>query len=260
MTSTPTDSSIPDSAALSFTDDHAECTVIELRQYTLHPGKRDTLIELFEREFVETQEVLGMHLLGQFRDLDDPDRFVWMRGFKDMTSRLAGLTGFYTGPAWMAHRHAANDTMVDSDNVLLLKPAWAGSGVRHEPHGRAPAGSRNNPPGVIDLSVFSLKAAADTHLLDFCRQEMTSVLGNAGARHVAWYVTEDTPNNFSRLPVRTGEHVLVGVAVFRDVQHHDAFITSAAWDRLIAPTLDPWLTGQPHSMRLTPTPRSTLHD
>jgi hypothetical protein len=31
------------------------------------------LIELFDREFVETQEELGMDLLGRFRDLDDPD-------------------------------------------------------------------------------------------------------------------------------------------------------------------------------------------
>src|SRR5829696_7935028 len=57
------------------------CSVLELRQYTLHPGKRDVLIELFEREFVESQEALGMQLVGQFRDADDPDRFVWLRGF-----------------------------------------------------------------------------------------------------------------------------------------------------------------------------------
>src|SRR5687767_14085568 len=60
------------------------CPVVELRQYTLHPGQRDVLIELFEREFVETQEAEGMRIVGQFRDLDNPDRFVWLRGFPDM--------------------------------------------------------------------------------------------------------------------------------------------------------------------------------
>ena len=30
--------------------------VLELRQYTLHPGRRDELVALFEREFVEPQE------------------------------------------------------------------------------------------------------------------------------------------------------------------------------------------------------------
>lgn len=56
-----------------------DCQVVELRQYTLHPGRRDTLIELFDREFVETQEALGINVIGQFRDLDGPDRFVWLR-------------------------------------------------------------------------------------------------------------------------------------------------------------------------------------
>src|SRR5262245_17656726 len=65
--------------------------VLELRQYTLHPGMRDTLIDLFDREFVETQEDVGMRALGQFRDLDAPDRFVWLRGFPDLASRAARL-------------------------------------------------------------------------------------------------------------------------------------------------------------------------
>jgi hypothetical protein len=61
--------------------------VVELRQYTLHPGRRDVLIDLFDREFVETQEAARMAVLGQFRDLDDSDRFVWLRGFDDMRRR-----------------------------------------------------------------------------------------------------------------------------------------------------------------------------
>ena len=55
--------------------------VVELRQYTLHPRRRDALVELFDREFVESQEMEGMSVMGQFRDLDDADRFVWLRGF-----------------------------------------------------------------------------------------------------------------------------------------------------------------------------------
>src|SRR5450432_2088836 len=84
------------------------------------PGLRDVLIELFEREFIESQEALGMTLVGQFRDLDNPDRFVWLRGFADMTIRAQALEAFYSGPIWRAHRAAANETMIDSDNVLLL--------------------------------------------------------------------------------------------------------------------------------------------
>ena len=53
------------------------CPVVELRQYTLKPGRRDDLIELFDRHFVESQEALRMTVIGQFRDrrrpAPDPD-------------------------------------------------------------------------------------------------------------------------------------------------------------------------------------------
>src|SRR5438552_5092724 len=114
------------------------CPVVELRQYALHPGKRDVLIDLFDREFVETQEGLGIKVIGQFRDLDHPDRFVWLRGFRDMTSRAEALTDFYGGPVWKAHRESANATMIDSDNVPLLHPATPPSGFSF--------GNKESPP------------------------------------------------------------------------------------------------------------------
>ena len=64
-----------------------------------------------------------MRVIGQFRDLDDPDRFVWLRGFTDMEARTRALEAFYGGPVWKEHGPAANATMVDHTNVLLLKPA-----------------------------------------------------------------------------------------------------------------------------------------
>ena len=116
------------------------CPIVELRQYTLHPGKRDVLINLFDREFVESQEALGMKVIGQFRDLDNPNRFVWLRGFRDMPSRAQALKDFYGGPVWKAHREAANATMIDSNNVLLLHPAM--------PTSEFSLGNRNRPkPG-----------------------------------------------------------------------------------------------------------------
>jgi hypothetical protein len=73
------------------------CPIVELRQYTLHPGKRDVLIDLFEREFIETQEAVGIEVIGQFRNVDDRDRFVWLRGFRDMASRAKALQDFMAG-------------------------------------------------------------------------------------------------------------------------------------------------------------------
>jgi len=105
--------------------------VFELRQYTLHPGQREVLISMFDRHFLESQEAVGIRVIGQFRDLDRPDHFVWIRSFEDMVTRDASLRAFYGGPLWKAHREAANATMIDSDDVLLLRPA-----ARGEPFGR----------------------------------------------------------------------------------------------------------------------------
>ncbi len=66
----------------------------------------------------------GADVIGiVFRDLDDPDRFVWIRGFRDMTVRRQALESFYGGPVWHTYGPAANATMIDSGNVQLLRLA-----------------------------------------------------------------------------------------------------------------------------------------
>jgi hypothetical protein len=233
--------------------------VVELRQYTLHPHKRDVLIDLFDREFLETQDAVGMPVLGQFRDLDDLDRFVWLRGFSSMPARHEALASFYGGPVWQAHREAANATMIDSDNVLLLRPAWTGAHFPVDPGSRAGKTASAIPAGLVDLTIFHLKQPASADLLAFCRREMAQVLTKGGAGRQGWYVNETSENTFTRLPVRTGECVLVGVALFEDLRSHEAFGASMAWQQKIAPQLESYLLNTPESHRLVPTARSALH-
>ncbi|XVU22311.1 NIPSNAP family protein [Actinoplanes sp. CA-054009] len=177
--------------------------IVELRQYTLHPGRRDDLITLFDREFVHTQEAAGMRIIGQFRDLDDPDRFVWLRAFPDMPSRAAALTAFYTGPTWLTHRAEANATMLDSDDVLLLRPATAAP-VAAEPAGAAPA-----DPVVLGTLHFG-----DRPFDEAFAELVTGRAAEFGVTPLAVLTTEYAENTFPALPVRTGEHVLVWLARF----------------------------------------------
>jgi hypothetical protein len=132
------------------------CPIVELRQYTVHPGKRDVLIDLFDREFIEPQEALGMKVIGQFRDVDNRDRFVWLRGFHDMASRAQALQDFYGGPVWKAHREAANASMVDSDNVLLLRPALPTSAFSREGRHRPAPGAKAVPKELMVATVYYL--------------------------------------------------------------------------------------------------------
>lgn len=236
----------------------SDCTIVELRQYTLHPGQRDVLIDLFDREFLETQEKEGTRVIGQFRDLDRPDLFVWLRGFADMPARKRALEAFYGGPVWAAHRNAANATMIDSDNVLLLRPAWSGAAAAL-PANRAAPGASGTAPGLLDATVFYLKEPATPAQLAYCRERMDPTLRAGGARHTAWYCSEASPNTFPRLPVREGEPVLLGLALFDGSGALDIFAQSGAWERDVAPGLAPWLARAPEAHRLQPTARSALH-
>jgi hypothetical protein len=133
------------------------CSVLELRQYTLHAGARETLISLFESEFIQPQETLGMAVFGPFRDLNDPNRFVWMRGFPDMVERKRMLAAFYGGPVWIAHREAANATMLDSDNVLLLRPEPSPSNASAA---RVPADSALQRRSLLIVNIHYVTSSA----------------------------------------------------------------------------------------------------
>jgi hypothetical protein len=234
-------------------------SVVELRQYTLQPGRRDTLIELFEREFLETQEATGMSVIGQFRDLDAPERFVWLRGFDDMENRRASLEAFYGGPVWQKHREAANATMIDSDDVLLLRPAAPACGFALDEAFPAPGEVRD--AGLIVATLYAFDAPVDLDFLDFFAAELHPAFAAAGSRAIASVSTEYSENTFPRLPVREGTHVFAWFARFADVAAHaayrEALVAQPGW-RALAVALGRRLQGPPQVLRLAPTPRSRL--
>src|SRR5207247_466544 len=156
------------------------CPIVALRQYTLHPRKRDVLIDLFDREFIEPQEAIRIKVIGQFRDVDDPDRFVWLRGFRDMASRAKALQDFYGGPVWKAHREAANATMVDSDNVLLLHPATPASGFSLENMKRPPVDTDKVPSSLIVATIYYFEAPVTADFVDFFEHTLTPVPKSLG--------------------------------------------------------------------------------
>jgi hypothetical protein len=236
--------------------------VVELRQYTLHPGRRDALIELFEREFVETQEALGMQVIGTFRDLDADDRFVWLRGFPDMSARGDALAAFYGGPVWQRHRDAANATMKDSDDVLLLRPARLLSGFAPPRAPRPPVGTRTLPPGLVVATLCPLAAPVDDALIARFDAVVQAHAAVEGAELVAWLVTETAPNNYPRLPVREGEPMAAWFSRCASIDalraHAARLGDSSAW-RAASAAWRERLAADPQTLRLAPTARSALH-
>jgi hypothetical protein len=234
--------------------------IVELRMYTLQAGRRDELIRLFEREFVETQEAVGMQVIGQFYDLDDPNRFIWLRGFNDMAARAASLQAFYGGPIWKAHRDAANATMIDSDNVLLLRLPHRNCGFFLKDSNRPPLDSRAKQVGFVTATIYYFDAPVDSEFISVFENMIKPLLIEAGASILAYFVTEDSPNNFPALPVREGENVFVWFGGFPDQDAYKSHLTklreSKVWNNKIATFLKNHVQGKPEVLRLTPTPRS----
>ncbi|MBE1573306.1 NIPSNAP family protein [Amycolatopsis roodepoortensis] len=213
-------------------------SVVELRRYTLHPGRRDELIELFEREFVETQEACGMRLFGLFREPAEPDKFVWLRGFRDMESRRAALESFYYGPVWRAHGPAANETMIDASDVLLLRPSGPGF--------PAPGDAGDSRVLVTVCHPIGPVKEFSEHFAE----NVAPALRESGVETFGHFETEPAENTFPRLPVREGETVFVWFAKVAD-EHRELLARTGSE---LASRLElPW-----EQRELTPTARSAL--
>jgi len=216
-------------------------TVFELRNYLMRPGRRDALIALFEAEFIESQEALGSLVCATFRDLDDPNRFVWLRGFADMESRAVALDGFYSSALWRAHRSAANATMVDTDDVLMLKPHSGDIA----PKDRAPIGARELPQSVFAVATYRVAPGEDAAFAQVWLSDLGPLVRDAQGAVVATLVSDTRPNSYPRLPVREGETVFVALMRFERLPDLALFHAAGS----VAPL---------NVMRLQPTARSAL--
>jgi len=193
--------------------------IVDLRDYTLLPDQRPKLVERFEALFMPEQERLGARMLGSFLDADDPNRFVWLRGCPDLDTRQRVLTAFYAdGAMWREHREEVNSWFVDTDNVLLVRPAGE----------LAPPASEPSTVGMytyLEGRPLPADTAEDIHRVIAAR------VAAAGGRLLATFATDPVENNYPKHPIRTGEHGLVWFATFATYKRLD--VPSVAQRRLI---------------------------
>lgn len=188
--------------------------VIELRRYTIAAGRRQQFARYFETFFPEAFQQLGAVAFGHFFEREQSDRFTWLRGFRDMPARAAVNHQFYDGPVWQEHRPKLNSCIVDSDDVLLLRPLYRHSDL---PALAAvdPVAEPDGAQGIAVVQIFKVAAGR----LDACALAAeTSFLGytGPGVTEAAILATLDQPNNFPRHPVRSDGTYLVWIGMLRD--------------------------------------------
>ena len=195
--------------------------IIDLRDYTLAPGTCDRLIARCEAEFFPEQERLGARFVGWFRDADDPDRFVWLRGMSDLSTRVRVLTEFYRcGDMWQQNKADVNPWIVDSDNVLLLRLLMPLA---------APAAGDS----IVGMYTHLAFEPIAPRLAAQLAQQVPAAIAAAGGRLLASLATDPSDNNFPPHPIRTGEHGFIWLASFEPQQYRALGLDSVQTRRLI---------------------------
>ncbi|MGH7564406.1 MAG: NIPSNAP family protein [Gemmatimonadota bacterium] len=185
--------------------------VVEFRNYRLRPGVREAFIDYFEEHFLDSQEELGMRVLGQFRLAGEPDRFVWVRGFEDMALRRKALEAFYGGPYWDRWKGPANDMMIEWDRVHLLRPREGAWGLGDRVHDSPPPG-RAEPTGVMATFCRAASGGPDGAL----EERMGAALQDRGHTILGRFVTETAENDFPALPVIQEPNLVVILSLHPD--------------------------------------------
>lgn len=230
-------------------------SVIELRRYTLVEGAAKRFSRSFETWFPEAFQQLGALVLGHFFERGAVERFTWLRGYPDMAARAAVNTAFYDGPVWREHKATLNQWILDSDDVLLLRPLNEGSAIP----AIASVDPVAEPDGAGGIAVLQILPVLEGQLIE-CAQAADPWFASYQGRGVAEagiLATLDEANNFPRHPIRTDGTYLVWMGVLRDQQALDQL--QPAFDAGAAAMLrSGLLTGPPELLVLDPGQRSRL--
>lgn len=257
----------PGHAHTSSADQTDTLSLFELRNYRTKPGGRDVLIDLFEREFLDAYESGNTRVIATFRNLDDPHRWVWIRAFRDNVTRSEALHHFYASAVWQRLRSAANATIVDASDALLLTLAHTtvATPVSHrlvtDTKSRPKAGATSVPRSVYLVMTWRLPSKSDESFAEVFAREAVPALRALDAEPMATLTTDHRPNLFTRQKVRDDETVFVALTRFATAGAYETWATSAArsnaWQHA-QEVLARHALAPAETLRLQPTARSGL--
>jgi hypothetical protein len=93
--------------------------IVEVRSYRIKPGRREEFIEFFESRSILALRAGGMKVFGPLLDLENPNKFVWLRMFPTLEAREQMRDAFYGGDLWKNELEAIAMPMLESYDVIL---------------------------------------------------------------------------------------------------------------------------------------------
>lgn len=108
--------------------------IVEVRSYRITPGRRAEFIEFFETRSVPALRDYGMQIMGPLIDLENPNKFVWLRSFPSLEERDRMKNEFYEGELWKNELEAIAMPMLESYEVALCEtsPGYVFDGPHEE--------------------------------------------------------------------------------------------------------------------------------
>jgi hypothetical protein len=189
-------------------------SVLELRNYLLKPNTPERFRKLFNEQFVAPMWDLGGYTVGQFSMAGDNDRFVWMRGFRNMHTRLKFLNDFYLNSAiWKKYRNEANGMMVNSDNVYLLRPL-SENGNLSDRDATITVNNLNRKQPIVVVDFYVCNSRLE-QTIDLFKKEYLPYLKGKDVSDISLWVSEMSENDFPRLPVFQDKNLLVTMTAFQ---------------------------------------------
>jgi hypothetical protein len=95
--------------------------IVEVRSYRIKPGKRDEFINLFETRAVPAQRTYGINVIGPFLDVENPNKFVFLRSFPSLEERDRMKEAFYGSELWKNELEELAMPLLDSYDVILCE-------------------------------------------------------------------------------------------------------------------------------------------
>jgi NIPSNAP protein len=95
--------------------------IVEVRSYRIKPGRRGEFIQFFETRAMPALRSHGMRIIGPFLDLENPNKFVWLRIFPSLDERDRMRTAFYEGELWKNELEAIAMPLLESYDVVLCE-------------------------------------------------------------------------------------------------------------------------------------------
>jgi len=95
--------------------------IVEVRAYRIKPGLRAKFIEVFVQRAVSAQQSLGIQIVGPMIDVENPNKFVFLRSFPSLEERERMKTEFYEGPLWKNELEGIAMPMIESYDVILCE-------------------------------------------------------------------------------------------------------------------------------------------